>query len=475
MSRAIPSTGSVPGPRRTLADPVRVQTLAPRRVPGLVPGLVVGLGAVVALSLAPTPTAAGGFPELIITPQSVDLTEGEGWAFGVSLSQPPTGFTFVQIVTVDGTAVAGEDYVAVAQNLTWDTGETFTQKVFVETIDDAVDEGGTESFFLQLGASDGASFGDRSTASIQILDDDGSGSGLTGTIVVDGAVQNGDGVHVFMVESGETIDIDVELSEVPTTPISVPWTSSLEPFSGTLEFDGTRFASATLTGPEPGEAPAATGSFALAVTRGEPDIDWGWVSSLIAAGELDPVECAFCYLYYLYHVSGIGECPFECLLSSFCDLARGLGGGLDPNPALDALRDYRDDVLMPTPTGQFYVDLYEEHEVDAIAALLGDPTLVFRVLEATDEWIPAIRALVDGGGAGVTVTSSMQASLLVVLAGMEEHASPALASAIATERTRLQLTSIEGLTMDGFQQQIESLGGTPVARTSWSELKSIHR
>jgi len=439
------------------------------------PRLVAGLVLAIAVPFAASASSAGGFPEVVITPQSVDLTEGEGWAFGVSLSQAPTGFTFIQIVTKSGSALAGEDFVPVQENLTWEAGETFTQKVFVSTIDDELDEGGTETFVLTLGASDGAVAGDLSTASIQILDDDGSASGISGTIVVDGAVQNEDGVHVFMVEAGETIDIDVELSEVPDDPISVAWTSTLAPFSGTLEFDGTRFASASLTGPELGEAPAATGTFSLNVTRGDLMIDWDWVAAYIATGEFDPIECAFCYLFFLYHVSGIADCPFDCVFTGFCDLLRRAGALFDPNPALDALRDYRDDVLMATTVGQYYVDLYEAYEGDAITALLGDPTLVFRVLEAQAEWVPAIRALVDGGGSGVTVTASMQTSLLAVLAGMEENASPGLASTIATERTRLQLTSIEGLTLDAFQQQIEDLGGTPVRRTTWSSLKSIHR
>jgi hypothetical protein len=142
---------------------------------------------------------------------------------------------------------------------------------------------------------------------------------------------------------------------------------------------------------------------------------------------------------------------------------------------LETLRDYRDDILAATTTGQYYVDLYAQHEVDAISALLGTPTLVFRVLEAQTEWIPALRSLVDGGGDGVTVTASMQTSLATVLDGMEANASPELAAALATERSRLQLDSIAGLTMDAFQQQIEDLGGTPVRRATWSSLKSRHR
>jgi hypothetical protein len=45
---------------------------------------------------------------------------------------------------------------------------------------------------------------------------------------------------------------------------------------------------------------------------------------------------------------------------------------------------------------------------------------------------------------------------------MAAQASPALATAIATERTPLKLDAIAGPTTDAFQQQVEDLGRTPV-------------
>ena len=50
------------------------------------------------------------------------------------------------------------------------------------------------------------------------------------------------------------------------------------------------------------------------------------------------------------------------------------------------------------------------------------------------------------------------------------------AQAIAFERQRLSLDTIAGLTLDEFQQQVETLGGTTaVTERSWGRVKSLFR
>jgi hypothetical protein len=140
------------------------------------------------------------------------------------------------------------------------------------------------------------------------------------------------------------------------------------------------------------------------------------------------------------------------------------------------LTRYRDEVLATTPEGQFYTALYEQHSLAMMRASVADPSFTVRAFLAHGPWIAAIDALVDGGGDGVLVTQEMEDDLLDLLSTFESHGSPELATVVATERQRLQLDTIAGLSMTQFQEQVETLGGTSaVAADSWGRVKALHR
>ena len=75
--------------------------------------------------------------------------EGSIMAFTVTLDRAAAGSPVtMEYATEDGTARAGRDYTAVSGTLTFTAG-TREQKVYVETLDDALDEG-DETFWLRL-------------------------------------------------------------------------------------------------------------------------------------------------------------------------------------------------------------------------------------------------------------------------------------------------------------------------------------
>lgn len=149
-------------------------------------------------------------------------------------------------------------------------------------------------------------------------------------------------------------------------------------------------------------------------------------------------------------------------------------GGADP-PGL-VLQRYRDEVLSTTQSGQYYAGLYDQLAIGAIRAIVAAPSLAIRILKSEDEWIPALAALVDGQGSTVTVSQTMQDTLLAILQSLEAAGSPALASALAFERDRLNLDGIAGLTMTQFQSQVVTLGGpTGVEKRTWGAMKDLYR
>ena len=89
-----------------------------------------------------------------------EVREGAGAVleFPVELNRAPGSAVSVDIATADGTAVAGSDYVAVSETLTFRPGET-RKTVSVRVLDDAHDEG-SETMTLRLSNASGARIAD---------------------------------------------------------------------------------------------------------------------------------------------------------------------------------------------------------------------------------------------------------------------------------------------------------------------------
>jgi len=140
------------------------------------------------------------------------------------------------------------------------------------------------------------------------------------------------------------------------------------------------------------------------------------------------------------------------------------------------LQRYRNEILATTSAGQFYTDLYQSYANDIGHTIVSSPTLAARLFLARGAWIDGLQAIVDGNGGSFVVSQAMQDDLLALLATFEADGTPALASMLAFERTRLKLDAIAGLPMNTLQNQIETLGGpTAIEPRSWGDVKQMYR
>jgi len=147
--------------------------------------------------------------EVFITPEvdATDATAVEGdlsITFAVELSEPSNRAVTMAFGTEDGSAVAGEDYVATSGTLTLEPGASGGE-VTVQLLDDALSEG-SETFVLLLEAVDGGVLLDGQGEG-EILDDDvasGLAASLSVTLLED---LNGDSIA----NPGETLELQAEI------------------------------------------------------------------------------------------------------------------------------------------------------------------------------------------------------------------------------------------------------------------------
>src|SRR5690606_9043708 len=82
----------------------------------------------------------------------------------------------VDYMTIDGSAIAGQDYTAASGTISWADGEAGEKSVTVTLTDDTEAEA-DETVSVVLTNATGGHLGCRDTASIVIVDDDGGGEG----------------------------------------------------------------------------------------------------------------------------------------------------------------------------------------------------------------------------------------------------------------------------------------------------------
>ncbi len=86
-----------------------------------------------------------------------------------------SGAVSVEIATVDGTAIAGEDYTAATSTLSWEDGDTDDKSLTIEILADAVVEG-LETFGVQLSNPlGGVELGALASTVVRILPQGGDG------------------------------------------------------------------------------------------------------------------------------------------------------------------------------------------------------------------------------------------------------------------------------------------------------------
>ena len=133
----------------------------------------------IATFAAEAPTGAAG--EFILVPEFNSVNEADGaTSVLVQRTNGSSGAASVDLATMDGSAVAGQDYVPLSTTLNFADGET-TKSISVTLINDVLPES-SEIFTVTLSnPTNGTSLGTSSATTITIADDDGSGATNTPT------------------------------------------------------------------------------------------------------------------------------------------------------------------------------------------------------------------------------------------------------------------------------------------------------
>ncbi|QWU13826.1 S-layer homology domain-containing protein [Paenibacillus sophorae] len=115
--------------------------------------------------------------ELEFSDSQIDVAEdGDSAVVTVNRNVGSYGRTQVRVMTSDGTAAAGTDYVPVDEVLTFDEGET-SKTVTIPVIDNAVYSAADRSFRVQLSSpTNGATLGAADSVTVAIHEDDASDS-----------------------------------------------------------------------------------------------------------------------------------------------------------------------------------------------------------------------------------------------------------------------------------------------------------
>ena len=125
--------------------------------------------------------------------------------------------------------------------------------------------------------------------------------------------------------------------------------------------------------------------------------------------------------------------------------------------ARDILLYYRvrDRVLAQSPGGKRYIALYYRHASEIRGLLAGDDSLRSLALTAMDAWGPGLEALVEGQGAGSSVTQPMADSMTALLEKLKQEGSADLRSDIQQEQAALNLASLVGQPMDQASRKVD--------------------
>ena len=155
-----------------------------------------------------------GTPVVRVSDQTVDEAAGKV-SFVVTLDKPSTGVVSVNYATVNGTALAGSDFTALAtQTLTFAPGEV-SKVVTVNLLNDAVAEG-REYFDLRLSSPVGATLLPQPTGRASIGGNDATAAALPLITVTDAVAD----------ESNTFLEFVVSLSAPSTQAVSVSYNNS---------------------------------------------------------------------------------------------------------------------------------------------------------------------------------------------------------------------------------------------------------
>ena len=160
-----------------------------------------------------------------------DVVGGKA-TISVAIDRPSTQIITTTYTTVNGTAVAGSDYTAKTQTLTWNPGESAPITVTVNIINDEIFENDETFIFRLQSKSSSATIGTADTI-VEIRNDDPA------PVI---SIVNSDPVTVT--EGISTTNLSVALDRVTNVPVTVNWTTQ---DAGAVVGSDYAFSTGTLT------------------------------------------------------------------------------------------------------------------------------------------------------------------------------------------------------------------------------------
>jgi hypothetical protein len=420
------------------------------------PAVLVALSLLAAELLAPASAWSQGAPVAEFVSERVYVIEDSGLAeVPISLTGTAYSLTSVSARTVfePGVGTADlDDYVDTGGFALWQRFESGIRNFYFEVREDS-DVEPDETVYVDLVPSTNGLYvlGERTRCEVVILNDDGELRPYFEALPP--YRLNLSGAAIQLADEDETVELNVRIN----APAPAGYSASYQVDGGpilSLPFSEGSTSAALLIGPPPTPLEG--------FLHGQREIEL--IDPVIARRDAPfrrtivgwmqvADDCFACAVQgAIWAMGGAEEFPYACTR-----LPRAAAA---PEDALiPALQDYRDNVLATTDAGQFYITLYSDLSPALYRESFRNPWLFFELLDARTEWGSGFAALASGTGNNYVISPSMQGSLTRILDHLETSGDAAILEAVQRERTRLMLDAVEGLTMDQFQNRLETLGG----------------
>jgi len=398
------------------------------------------------------------------------------------ISTPPDVQTWVGVDLTPGTATVGDDFVGGNTVAIFETAGPDTAYAYVQIYNDP-DVEGPETILLSISPNPAYyEVGEPSTATLTIIDDDSETPIAHFEYAEDVPVDPWGRLNLAMLP-GNTVPVDVVIDFLPPGGTTVYYSSTADGQIHPVVFDSGTRQTIELPAPEiPGGAAYATNDLRLLNPAGKNSIGM-WIDLIVFSAATGDPECVACSYAFLYITVLHADCG---IIRELCPEAPCITSAAGPSPPgrsaklldlasdLATLRDYRDQVLLPSGAGDYYVQLYQDLSPDIATAILQRPALVYRVAATWEQWLPAVAAVVAGQGDSFTITTEMQTNLLNIMTEFQEVGSSTLANYMTQFRAALDLDHIAGQSAATMQSLIES-NPMDAEPASWGKLKTLYR
>jgi len=406
----------------------------------------------------------------------------------VVVSEPVVDLTTVYVEVSGGTATPEVDFFSGTVSANIMPGMSDTTIVWVRMMQDTEPEGPETILLTITDVSYPYEIGSPSEATLTIIDDD-SDTPAAHFEISEEIPLDPYGRIVLVAEPGSVVEVDLVVDDLPPGGTVIHYTSTADDQIHSLTFtDNPR---QTLNVPTadipPGEVHAANelqilNPVSKRITNSDRCSLYAFQFSPYMPDDAE--QCVTCLVNYVWFVlpryaceGWQTRCGFDCPRDKTLEpqsFRPQPDKAIDPVADYETLQRYRDEVLLGSPGGGYYIQLYRDYSLDIANAILRRPTLIYRVEIVWDLWLPAVAAQVDGQGASFTITGEMQAALLGVMAELEELGNPELANLIAEFRIALDLENITGISAADLQDRVDN-NSMEAEPASWGKVKSMYR